>query len=847
MRIFKFLPSNKSLALLFFLLTFSIFSFGEINYGLNFKSYNEDKDNRTNLNLTPQNSFLLKDYFSIEFKVKFKDEKPFYGYVVRIVIDKSKSIDIVLNTKDVLNLVAGDDISYFFPKSTKIFNPIQWNKIRIELFPLKNSLRFSVNGKGKGFSYDLKSCSKVDAYFGANIEPKFSTFDVPRMCLKDVAVYDVPEHKKYFWKLERHGLDGVYDSIQHVFASAKSPDWIIDQRIKWHKESSFQFSSIAYPIFDGRDKIYFVSRDKLGKYSIQNKNYSTNSFSPHLPIDSITNQFLYDENQNQIIYYDFENKAVSYLDLVHYKWSNPILRKDLSGYLKHNSFISPIDHSVVQLFGYGFHTYKSEKHSFVRTTGKWNKETFKDKISPRYLSSIAIEDSTLYIYGGIGNKSGKQENGINVRNDFYAVNLKDNSVKSIWNIDNPEHGEVASSSLIINKEKGLFYALCFQPNKYKSYLVLNQFGLVKPNRKVLADTIPYFFQDTESSSDLYLSKETSQLICVTVHKVKPGKFEAQIYSLAYPPLIASEIFQSKSTFWSWFWGVVGFFIVAISMAVFMLIRKRSQIVNKAPILSTDSDDEFLQNIIIPLPLKELKEGVYFLGGFQVINKDGVDVTGEFTPVMKFLLVSIILFTQKSGKGISNVKIKDIIWPDKSEESARNNRSVNLSKIRLILSTLTGFDISNDNSYWTISYGESAFCDYIQTVALLNEAQRNKDISIEHVLHLLSLVSSGELLPNISLDWVDTFKSEYSNLVIDVLLSLKEHENLIHDQRVQFTIANTILVLDTLNEEAIKLKCLALVQMGRIKIAKAEYDTFCKEYKNVMGEDVASSFDQFLKE
>ena len=288
-------------------------------------------------------------------------------------------------------------------------------------------------------------------------------------------------------------------------------------------------------------------------------------------------------------------------------------------------------------------------------------------------------------------------------------------------------------------------------------------------------------------------------------------------------------------------------IVFISgFIVFLIVYKRKRKrVNSENDLTMDEAPLF--NDLFDKKNKIQKEGIYLLGGFQVINKECVDITGEFTPVMKLLLISIILYTFKNGKGISNTKIKDLIWPDKSEESARNNRSVNVSKLRLLLSTLTDFEISNDNSYWTIELGENAYCDYIQSLSLLESLQKNPNVTVEQILYLLQVISSGELLPNIQIDWADNFKAEYSNNVIDVLLEFKNHKNFVVDPRIQIAIADAILILDTLNEEAIKLKCLTLIKLGRVKISKTVFDSFNKEYTNIMGEELSSSFEQFIKE
>lgn len=836
-----------SVILLFFV---TIYAFADsTDYGLSFNSYNEIKEKRTSLCLTTDKIFKQNDYFSIEFKIKFRNEKQSFGYVLRIIQDKKTSFDLVLNNPVNANrnlyFISGDDIYFSFNPKTKAFDNENWNKVKIEFFTKANKIKFELNGKEKDFSYKLNPASKIEVYFGANEDPKFTTHDVPPMVVKDILIFKDPKIIKYEWKLEKHRETKVYDEKTGLAAYLKNPNWIIDSRTKWCKENTISLDSKAYAVYDGKETIYFISKDNLFKYSIQNNTYSAKSFTPHLATDSISCQFIFDAKQNVIEYYDFENKIVSHYDFVNNKWSTPIINSQQLKYQHHNSFISPVDSSLVQLFGYGFHLYNSELLKYSKNKG-WFSQSLFSKIPPRYLSAIAVVDSTLYVYGGVGNKTGKQEQGICVYNDLYKINLKDFSVNKIWDRPVEEDGEVAARNLIFNKEKSVFYALCYTPSKYKTYLLLKEFNLANTESKILGDSIPFFFQDTESFVDLILCKSTSKLLTITIHKVQDGRYEANIYSLSYPPLQLSDVLQPLHlTLKNYWWAIIVLFVFISGGIVFIIVYKRKTKTNSESDLTLEDDPLF--NNLFDKKNTIQKEGIYLLGGFQVINKECVDITGEFTPVMKLLLISIILFTVKNGKGISNTKIKDLIWPDKSEESARNNRSVNVSKLRLLLNTLTDFEISNDNSYWTIELGENAYCDYIQSLRLLESLKKNPNVTVEQILYLLQVISSGELLPDVQIDWADNFKAEYSNNVIDVLLELQNQKNFIEDPRIQIAIADAILVLDTLNEEAIRLKCLTLIKLGRIKISKAVFDSFNKEYANLMGEELSSSFEQFIKE
>ena len=82
-----------------------------------------------------------------------------------------------------------------------------------------------------------------------------------------------------------------------------------------------------------------------------------------------------------------------------------------------------------------------------------------------------------------------------------------------------------------------------------------------------------------------------------------------------------------------------------------------------------------------------RASISLLGCFNVRDKDGNDITSNFTPRLKHLLILLILYTEKNAQGILASKTTEILWPDKEETAARNNRNVNLRKLRVLLESI----------------------------------------------------------------------------------------------------------------------------------------------------------------
>src|SRR5258708_2431723 len=86
----------------------------------------------------------------------------------------------------------------------------------------------------------------------------------------------------------------------------------------------------------------------------------------------------------------------------------------------------------------------------------------------------------------------------------------------------------------------------------------------------------------------------------------------------------------------------------------------------------------------PVPAeKDHRSAIYLFGQFQVFDKEGSDITRLFTPLLKELFLIIVLYTIRNGRGISSEGLNEILWHDKPEKDAKNNRSVNLAKLKTV--------------------------------------------------------------------------------------------------------------------------------------------------------------------
>ena len=365
-----------------------------------------------------------------------------------------------------------------------------------------------------------------------------------------------------------------------------------------------------------------------------------------------------------------------------------------------------------------------------------------------------------------------------------------------------------------------------------------ELSIDKPEYKILGDSIPYKFKDVESYCDLFYCAKTSQLLAITSVS-KNNISEINIYSIAYPPLQPKEVLQEEETasIWKWYY----LFILALLIPLYFIVRKRKLNSNNTVGNLTETVSNFEYNV----PEIELKpSSVNLLGCFQTVDVDGINITGSFTPTISQLFVLIILYTVKNGQGISSQELTDILWYDKDADSARNNRNVNFSKLRLLLKKVGDLELINNNSYWSIQIGKDVFCDYKNVMYLIDLIKKQQQLNLDVVHEFVNIASRGVLLPNVQDEWLDSFKGDYTNLVIETLSHLSQNAEISANLVLLLRISDAILLHDNIDEDAAKLKVYSLYNLGKKGQAKQYFDKFLEEYKTLMGTSYKESFDQF---
>lgn len=817
--------------------------------GLRFRSHEADKEERTSLDITHRKKFRFKKYLCLEFDIRVIPDAEHYGHIMKVQVGDANQIELLLTNfpyphlsylmlydKEIIDRKKPADETSFF----------EWTHFKIELVAQQDSL-FSIleNGTTVADRIALPDDRSVKIIFGADYGSRQVICDVAPFMIRNLAIRTTPGKVDCFWPLDALSEGPyVYDTRHDRPALLLNPR--IDNHDRWKKVASLDFDSRAFFVKGAGNTGYFITRNGVQQYDFaRNAMVARYAFSPDLPFRQLKNQFIYDAPRNRIVLYDVEQPdSLVWFDFEHSKWSAPYDRRNNYTYLHHNKLFSPVDSSLLQLFGYGLHRYRS---SLFRKdpTGKVSCMDLSSSIQPRYLSAVGVCDSILYIYGGVGNSTGKQEFGSEIFNDLYALNLSTFRIEKLWEQETNGDSEVGASSLLIDSAGQKALGLFFCPNRYSSSLQLKELDLQSGVFRPLADTIPFIFHDISSEADLLRSPDSNQLFAVVSSRTSDGRFKTDIYTI-YTPVLSEKI-PAALRFWQMVAGLLGLCLLIVVGGILMHRRKKrvcGRPVAEPP--QEKSEEELLPGTVHAEP-RSKTPGIYLLGSFQVIDRAGNDITAEFSAMLKQLLVVIILYTGKNGKGVSNTLLKEYFWSDKSEQSTRNNRNVNLRKLRMLLETVGDYEIMTDNSCWRIERAsEEAVCDWSRAVRLLNSVEDNQNPDESVLSDIVRAVSCGPLLPNTTYDWLDSFKNGYSDKVIRVLERLRERALQLGDVKSQLQLSDCILIFDSLDEDSMRIKCIALVDLGRIGTAKKSFDRFIREYRQIMGEEYPDSFEKFIQ-
>jgi len=828
------------------------------SYGLGFDSYEVVQDKRTGLDLSPDNTFCFQNDFELSFELAFlSDKKTYFGYIVRLIENDKQNIDLIYDNsadKKHFKLVIGDKfspVSFDFP-NVDLYK--KWNKITLKFNKAKKTIIVAYGDKSFSQSVTLSADGRFKILFGANQYKDFKSTDVPPMKIRNITLTDNAK-LKFRWALnETDGVKAI-EEIQGKDALAANPVWIKKLHYEWQLLKTITLKDYVRVGFDETNGIlHILGKDSLISYNVAaNKSTSITPGEGAQPV-YVDNQLLYNKLNKKLYHIYIDEKQVSTFDFDSKTWDKNGIKPVIKTHFVHaNKFYSPSDSSIYVLGGYGHLSYKKNIQRYHLPSGSWTDININDTLfTPRYLAALGTGKDGAYILGGYGSSTGQQM--LNPRNwyDLLFFNTKTRTFKKLYELKLPKEDFVFCNSMIINEKEKSYYTLIFPKDKFSSELQLIKGSLANPEIKMVGSKIPYQFVDVQSFADLFFDYSSNRFVAVTLYWGENNQTKVAVYSLYGPPLetvpasIVSEAGVDKT-----FWLLGGLLLTGIAVYVyFRYVRKTSKTVQQN--LTDPVLPRMAHGLEIMVSSEEnqtsdekadiLHSSIFLFGNLQLFDDEGNEITKHFSPLVKELFLVILLYSIR-WEGISSEKLKELLWFDKPSESARNNRSVNIAKLKGILDKMKFCQVSKETGYWKVKIDyEKIHVDYTHYLSLI---RNKKALNKKSIMELADITKRGNFLSNVEYEWLDTFKSEISNEIVDTYLRFAATIKIAEDPEFLIKLANYIFYFDPVNEEAMIIKCKALAHLGKHSLAKTTYENFAREYNRIYGEDFQKDMPEVL--
>ena len=852
---------------LFFSLFHSPVSYGQA-YGLGFRSHIEVQDKRTSLDLFPSGTYCPGGSFELSFELSFlPGHDAYFGYIFRIIKDDKENIDFIYDERSNLHkrfkMVLGETLTpiAFDLDSNRIFR--KWNKFRVK-FDLDNDrIIFSTDSNTyvqKKVGFSTHNCFKL--FFGTNQYKQFQVTDVPPMKIRNVQLFrkDVLQRS---WPLDERDGAVAHELVNNADGTVLNPVWIRNEHYAWKEEQDLMLNGYASVAFNpSKGQLYIADGDSLLSWSVANGRLTGIPYATGPQSLLRGNQSLYSPITDALYDIYIDQRLVTTFDFKRSVWDKDHLPGPVTDFWHFNKFFSSVDTSLYLIGGYGHFQYRNIIFRYHLPTQTWDTVSCSgDHLVPRYLFALAATANTdsVYMLGGYGSQTGQQILNPQSIYDMMLFDVRRKKLKKLFEISPAGKDFAFANSLVLDERTHSYYGLIFPNSRYASNLQLIKGSLSNPSYQLVGDTIPYFFHDVTAYSDLFYAPASDKFLAVTLLIDTLKRTHVHIFSLTAPPVTADDPYpvvpgKQQPSHLKY---VLGTLLVLIIAAIGLLWRRRSLPASltaspaplPAPSAPAASPAPAPSSLPPPLPESPSPEpppvnSLFLFGEMQIFDKEGIDITRQFTPLIRELFLLILLYSVRKGTGVSSDKLTEILWSDKSTQSARNNRSVNIAKLKSLLDRLEHVQLSKDTGYWKIDLDPACTrLDYLSYLAIVKD---KKKLNKERINQLAEITQRGSFLSNIEFEWLDEYKSEVSNGIIDTYIHFAHSIPIKEDPDFLVRLANYIFYFDAVNEEAIAVKCKALAYTGKHSLAKAAFDNFVRQYKTIYGEEYGKDFQQLME-
>ena len=837
---------SKNLA--FILLLFS--AFGVNAQGLNFTSSDDAIINRTSYNVFEYKQPKFINEFSLDFELSILDPDKF-GYILNIkdknnassyslvyVGNDQENGEIKLNLDGVKTLVS-------IPFLKEIFNLKNWIKIYLNFNPVTKEISLTVDGN--------KDISQENL-FKVNIEPEIyfgkhrSIIDVPSMSLRDLSIKN--NKSIYYFGFDEGEGEKVYDSKGNLYGNVKKANWLIKESYFWKLRHVNSFETVTSITFDeSKHRFIFQNSDSLKFYDFKNEETSFIKLKNNLNVSMRLGNSLLDASENKLYVYELyditpNSSSIASIDLDNPNYWESISNLERSKQTHHHNAIFDSQNKKILIFGgYGYFRFTNDFSAYDIKANKWELLKFSgDTIDPRFFSGVAkLGDNKVLLFGGQGNKDGDQSIGKTYYYDCYTIDFETKKIKKLWEINRERINMVSSRNLVLNEDSSAFYNLSYSEYISSTSLQLYEYAINDGNYRMLGDTIAMNSERIRTNANLYFDRLTNELFTTTQEFQEDGSSLIKIYSLDSPP-VSKEKIQDKTQKASrnFYTRLILFLSIFTLISILIIYVKRKEIKVIQVQIQKTLKYEINREVEIRRP-----NSVSLFGIFTSIDTKGNDISHLFSPKIKQLFLLLIFYSkQKKVNGISSEKIHSILWPDSTEQNAKNLKNVALNQLRNVLKDIEGLEIVYLDRKFILEFSDTFYCDYFKFLSELDSFKKGLS-SEDALINLVKILNRGKFLQYIDEEHFDAFKKDFELDVLGIIPN--EMIKLYHGKEYSdvITLAEILFNIDPLNMDAFLYKTHSLMKMKMKTKAKKHFNNFLINYSKITGDDFNLTYREVL--
>jgi two-component SAPR family response regulator len=806
--------------------------------GLLFTSSAEKVDNRTSLVLFGDEPEKFEDSFTVGFDLSIWDANQF-GHIFRVINQQKQEVEFVFVNFYGINRMYLDFHSPITHKSVQI--PISKENIdKKEILHLDILFDIKEDKVNITLRDSVYTCSPVGLKNPSFLQFAFGLYglnlDVPQMLIRNLHIRE-SKGKSFLFPLGESKGGFAYDRTGTVKAPVKNPVWTMDKHFYWQAKSKFNFKNKANVAYDEtNNRILFISADTILCYYPRYDNTESHK----------AGNILSGLKMNDVIYNPYSNLWHILGDAIPDS-STIILPDDLTltflnfsderNSLHHNNFFSSTG-GLYQFGGAGNHLYSNKISCYNNQKKQWEfVDFYGDAMTPRFYAAVGegVHPDEKLIFGGFGNETGKQEHGGHNLYDLHLLNLRQKTVRKLWELrEIPKVEFIPGNNLILSEDKKYFYALCYAHHVPNTTGYLYRFDLQNGSYDIMSDSVNFISEDTNTSVNLFYNKQMNEFYAIIREFSDKNETHVQVYSLLSPPITKSRLedyIPIRELYWTLPWIIIPVAVLFVAcLLLFFFYRRRKQRKEKAESSRLSHEDEQGHE----QDRKVQKSAVYIFGNFTVYDKKGIDISNRFSMKVRAVFSLLLLYTNKDT-GISTEKLTLKMWPDKILNEAKNVRGVTINRLRNIIEDIDGISLVHQNSQWFFTFEPPFYCDYLEYSGILHQLYSDTEAYPALMEQLVDILCRGMFLSGVHDAGIDDKKSKEEEKVVQLL---KDYIIYLYQEKQYqkiVLIAATFFMIDPLNEEILDICMKSCNKLGKKSEAKALFKSYKRTHEMLTGE------------